>query len=127
MAIMPAAAGQVAPASLTVTVTDVINDNGGTREAADFTIVVWAFPSFTVLASFPGSESGTTVQIPPGQILVGGSLGGYGATWSGQGVRTVAAGGTYFTTVLYNDIAPTLNLLKEVVNDSGGTASAGDW
>ena len=48
----------------------VINDNGGTKKASDFTVQVASSDprcrdgTFTVRAVFPGSESGTTTSIP---------------------------------------------------------------
>src|SRR5436309_2254448 len=51
------------PAHLTV-IKHVVNDNGGTKNAPDFTIVVTGGAASP--ASFPGSESGTAVTLNAG-------------------------------------------------------------
>jgi hypothetical protein len=51
----------------TITVTKhVINDDGGTLQASDFTIEIFNFVDPYPVASFPGSETGTTVTLPAG-------------------------------------------------------------
>ncbi len=50
----------------TITVTKhVINDNGGMLQASDFTIGIFICGTSSPVSSFPGSESGTTVALPP--------------------------------------------------------------
>ena len=55
------------PQTGTITVTKhVINDNGGTLQASDFTIEIVTFADPFPVASFPGSENGTTVRLLAG-------------------------------------------------------------
>ena len=55
------------PRAGNITVTKhVINDNGGTLHASDFTIEIITFADPFPLYSFQGSESGTTVRLPAG-------------------------------------------------------------
>jgi hypothetical protein len=55
------------PQTGTITVTKhVINDNGGTLQASDFTIEIHTFADPFPLYSFPGSESGFTARLLAG-------------------------------------------------------------
>ena len=55
------------PKTGTITVTKhVINDNGGKLQASDFTIGIATFADPFPEASFPGSETGTTVRLLAG-------------------------------------------------------------
>ncbi len=111
------------PARLTV-IKHVINDNGGTRVASDFTIdVTGNNPS---PASFPGSESGTAVTLNAGSYTVTESAApGYDTTYSADCTGTIALGQTKTCTVTTNDKAAHLVIIKNVVNDNGGTKAAG--
>ena len=111
-----------------IVIKHVINDNGGTLGAADFTLDVTG-PAATP-DSFPGAESpGTTVTLNAGAYSVGeGAVAGYAATYSGDCSGTIAVGDTApVCTVTNNDIAPQLHLRKTVVNDNGGTAVPADF
>jgi hypothetical protein len=114
------------PAKLNV-VKHVINDNGGTAEAADFTMNVSGINVSD--ESFPGKESpGTQVTLDPGayevtEDVVTGYIPGYSADCQG----TIAAGQTKTCTVTNNDAPPGLTVIKHVINDDGGTAEAGDF
>jgi Prealbumin-like fold domain len=84
----------------------VVNDNGGSASAADFTMsVTGTSPSPT---SFPGAESpGTTVTLGPGSYNsteTGPS--GYTGSFSADCSGTIAAGETKTCTVTNDDVAP---------------------
>ncbi|HEY4517236.1 MAG TPA: hypothetical protein VJG64_04830 [Candidatus Paceibacterota bacterium] len=117
----------------------VVNDNQfnpGTAVASNFTLHISTF-------NFTGSETGAT----PGAIL---SAGTYSVTETGpsgyaqtslvcigddnttttNGSVTVVAGKNYVCTVTNNDNQPTtgvLRVIKHVVTDNGGTATAADF
>jgi uncharacterized repeat protein (TIGR01451 family) len=113
------------PASLTV-VKHVINDNGGTAVAGDFPITVTG--SNPNPASFPGSEAGTQVAIGPGQYSVTEVEDpDYAASYSADCSGSIALGESKTCTITNDDRAPSLTLVKEVVNDNGGTALPSSW
>ncbi len=103
--------------------THVINDNGGTSVAANFTISVGAAAN-PIPATFAGQESGTSVLVDSGSII---SLGvtapsGYSQTLSGCG-GVITAGATKTCVVTEDDVPNTakLTLIANVKNDNGGT------
>lgn len=103
----------------------VINDNGGTKTAADFTMNVAATNASHT--SFAGSETGVTVTLNAGSYNVTETnVAGYAATYSNCS-GSIALGETKTCTIINNDIAPTLKLIKTVVNDNGGTATASNF
>ena len=79
--------------------------------------------------SFPGAESpGTTVAVDPGNYSVSETgPSGYAQSLSADCVGSIAIGQTKTCTVTNNDIAPQLTVIKHVVNNNGGTATAGQW
>ena len=109
----------------------VVNDSGGSASAANFTLSVsGTSPS---PASFPGAESpGTTVTLGAGSYSVS-EIGpsGYTSSFSADCSGTIAAGETKTCTVTNDDVAApttgTLHVIKHVVNDSGGSASAANF
>jgi len=114
---------------------DVINDNGGTATAADFSLHVKDGLGAEVEDSpAPGSTTGTDYEVLVGDYVVSedAPITGYEQTgFSGdcdeQGNITVGAGETVTCTITNDDIPPQLTLVKEVTNDNGGTAVIGDW
>jgi hypothetical protein len=116
------------PASLTVIKT-VINDNGGTRPAADFMMNVGG----PTTLSFDGAEApGTTNAVDAGSYTITeAGPAGYTLSYSGDcdanGNVTLAPGQPATCTLTNDDIAPRLTVIKHVVNDNGGTAVAGDF
>lgn len=104
----------------------VINDDGGTAVAGDFSMVVTGNnPSLT---SFAGSESGTIVTLNAGSYSAGEiGVNGYSGSLSTDCSGSIAIGETKTCTITNDDIAPTLRLVKHVINDNGGTAVSGDW
>ncbi len=113
-------------ATLTV-IKHVVNDNGGTAQASDFTLT----PNTSVLVgpgAFPGDESGRTIVIVAGAYNVtetGPS--GYAASFSAGCSGTMAQGESRTCTVTNDDQPGQLHVIKQVVNDDGGTAVAGDF
>ncbi len=112
-------------ASLTV-VKDVVNDNGGTLEAGDFTINVTG--NSVSAASFPGNGAGHTVTLNAGSYSVSETaVNGYTGTFSADCAGTIAPGESKTCTVTNDDEAPTLTVIKTVVNDDEGDLDAGDF
>ena len=113
-------------ATLTV-IKHVVNDNGGSKLAAAFPISVsGASPS---PASFAGAESpGTIVAIGPGAYNVTETEDpGYAATYSAGCSGSLPAGGSATCTITNNDKPATLTVIKHVVNDNGGSATASNF
>jgi uncharacterized repeat protein (TIGR01451 family) len=83
----------------------VVNDSGGTKAAADFTLTVTG--SSPSPASFPGSEAGTTVTLQPGPYAVNeAAVSGYSTTKSaGCAGSLIHFGDTATCTVTNDDIA----------------------
>jgi uncharacterized repeat protein (TIGR01451 family) len=80
----------------------VVNDNGGTKAAADFTLTVsGTSPS---PASFPGSEAGTDVTLQPGPYAVNeAAVSGYSTTKSASCAGSLAHFGDTATCIVTND------------------------
>ena len=110
-----------------IVIKHVINDNGGTKTASDFTMTVTG--GSPTPASFPGAESpGTQVGLATGQYSVDeGAHAGYTETMSADCSGTIAIGDTKTCTITNDDIAPKLHLRKVVVNDNGGTKTVADF
>ncbi|GIU95305.1 MAG: hypothetical protein KatS3mg012_1762 [Gaiellaceae bacterium] len=114
------------PAKLIV-IKNVVNDNGGTKVAGDFPIQVSGNnPS---PATFAGQGApGQEVAIGPGSYSVTETEDpSYAASYSADCSGSIALGQTKTCTITNDDKAPKLTLVKQVVNDNGGTASASDW
>jgi uncharacterized repeat protein (TIGR01451 family) len=114
------------PATLNV-IKHVVNDDGGKMVAADFNITVTgtqASPS-----SFAGVEApGTQVGIGAGPYDVTETeAAGYEATYSPDCSGSIANGQTKTCTITNDDQPATLIVKKVVVNDDGGTKTAGDF
>ena len=106
----------------------VVNDDGGGAQASSWTMNV-AGPT---ALSFPGAESpGTSNPVSAGAYKITESGGGAGYTLSYSGDcdadgDVVVALGQSRTCTLTNDDQPaTLTVVKHVVNDNGGSATAG--
>src|SRR5256886_2468877 len=98
----------------------VINNDGGTRAAADFTITVTG--GSPAPATFAGSEAGTVVTLNAGAYSVDeATVTGYAKSLSSGCAGTIAVSETKTCTVTNDDIArPQLTVIKHVVNDNGG-------
>jgi len=124
--------GETDGASLTL-VNEVINDNGGTARAS----------AWSLTADGPTSFSGRGPSISSGASFVAGTYdlsesegaSGYTASeWSCLGgtqvdgdTITLGTGEQATCTITNDDIAPSLMLVNEVVNDDGGMAMPSDW
>ena len=106
-------------------VTEVTNDNGGTRSAADLSIHVRSGASDVFGSPQPGSLTGTPFSVPAGTYAVAAAMPGYTTTISGDcdagGNVTLAIRESKTCTLTANDVAPTLKVITTVLNDSGGT------
>jgi len=118
--------GNYQDASLTV-IKHVINDNGGTKVAGDFTMGVTG--TNVSDPSFSGAENpGTTVTLKPGSYSVGESgPTGYTESDSDDCKGTLTSGQTATCTITNDDTVPALHLRKTITNDNGGNAQATDW
>ncbi|MDP3982006.1 MAG: ice-binding family protein [bacterium] len=114
------------PAILNVIKT-VVNDDGGTAVASNFTITVTG--TNVSPSSFAGSEAGVEVTLDAGSYSVAETAGpsGYLASGSGDCSGTIAAGETKTCTIANNDIAPQIIVNKIVINDNGGTKVIADF
>jgi hypothetical protein len=107
-------------------VVQVVNDNGGTATASDFSV---GADGPTPLAATVAAASGTELE-PGTYTLDATSLAAYAAQgWTCVGVSleagnkvTLAAGVSATCTITHDDVAPVLTLEKQVTNDNGGTA-----
>ena len=111
-------------------VKDVVNDNGGTKTAANFTFKNngGTAQSFTatsgedgekVLSNLPVGSSFSIVEVEANTM-------GYTTTYSGTCSGTVTTA-QQVCTIKNDDQAGTLTVNKVVVNDNGGTAQAKDF
>jgi Prealbumin-like fold domain len=106
----------------------VVKDNGGTATASQFTMTINGITA-TGGNSFPGAESpGTNKEVTPGSYSVtetGPS--GYSASASADCSGTIAAGQTKTCTITNDDQAAHLIVIKHVIKDNGGTATASQF
>ncbi|MDL5488053.1 prealbumin-like fold domain-containing protein [Microbacterium wangruii] len=120
--------------SLTL-VKEIVNDNGGTAVPEDWNQRLTAQPATGDTLVFDHSE---TIGVPGGTYtlaeidqLAGYELTGLSCTTGQTSLTsptvTVPNGDNVTCTFVNDDIAPTLTLVKTVVNDNGGTAAATDW
>lgn len=119
------------PATLIV-IFEVVNDNGGTFVISDFSGIMSVEGGHHASPGvFPAQGSpGTTVTLDPGSygVLVGGSSGlPWTRDFDPDCAGTIAAGEMKTCTIVVSDVAGTLLVVAEVVNDDGGTAVAGDF
>lgn len=104
----------------------VVNDNGGTAAAGDFTIAVDGTKAAP--QSFSGQEEGTTVTLEAGPYAVkAAGPNGYDSSLSSECAGTIAAGETRTCVVTSTDRPAQLTVVNQVVNDDGGTASASSF
>ena len=110
-----------------VVIKHVVNNNGGTKDAADFQMQVTADNPSS--ATFPGEESpGTSVSVDAGAYSVDeGAHAGYTKSLSAACSGTIANGETKTCTITNDDQAGTLVVIKHVVNNNGGTKDAADF
>ena len=114
-------------------ITTVVNNNGGTAVAANFSAHVRQ--NGTEVTGSPQAgvgAPGTLYTLTPGTYAVtADGVSGYAAAGSGAcngaGSVTLALGQTVTCTITVDDIAPTLRVVTTVVNNNGGTAVAGNF
>lgn len=105
---------------------EVVNDDGGTLLPGDFSLNVAG--SAPIPASVPGSEAGAEIAINAGSYSVAETaVDGYAASYSDNCSGTITVGQTRTCTVINDDAAPGLTVIKHVVNDNGGTLEAEDF
>jgi hypothetical protein len=110
-----------------IVIKHVVNDNGGTAVAGNFTLSVTGnSPS---PASFAGAESpGATVALNAGSYSVSETgPSGYSGSSSADCSGSIAVGETKTCTVTNDDIQPKLTVIKHVINNNGGTATAANF
>ena len=116
------------PAPQLTVIKHVVNNNGGTAVASQWTMdVTAANPSNN---NFPGAEApGVTITIDAGAYSVdeSGGPGGYTKSLSAGCSGNLDPGEMATCTITNEDVAPELTVIKHVVNDDGGTAVASDW
>ncbi|MBO3086605.1 DUF7927 domain-containing protein [Cellulomonas fengjieae] len=121
------------PGTLTL-VKEVVNDGGGTAEVTDWTLV--ADGPTPGISGQTGSAAVTGVDVSAGSYTLSEADGpsGYSASpWTCTGgtvtgdIVTVANGEEVTCTITNRFQPPLLTLVKQVVNDGGGTAVATDW
>ena len=108
----------------------VKNDNGGTAAPSDWTLSAASGPN--EISGAGGVES----DVDAGTYTLsefGGSAGYTAGSWSCVGGTqsgdqiTLGLGESATCTIINDDKAPGLTLLKTVINDNGGTAAPTDW
>ncbi|MEJ7800634.1 MAG: hypothetical protein WKF60_08950, partial [Ilumatobacter sp.] len=117
--------------SLTL-VKEVINDNGGRAASTDWTL---GANGPTPISGAGGATSDNSFQAGTYDLSESAGPSGYrltSLTCDKTGAAqvaaiTVAIGERVTCTFVNNDVAPSLTMVKEVVNDNGGTAVAGDF
>jgi uncharacterized repeat protein (TIGR01451 family) len=105
----------------------VLNDNGGSAVAGDFTLVldgVNANPS-----SFAGNEQGTGVDLDAGdyKVAVADGPSGYDASFSADCAGTIGRDEQKRCLVTFDDRPAHLTVVTTVMNDNSGTAQPSDF
>jgi hypothetical protein len=106
----------------------VVNDNGGTKAAADFTLTINGVTAAGG-QSFAGSELGVvkTITTFGAYSVTEAAAPGYVTGASPGCSGTIAPGEQRVCIVTNDDAAAKLIVVKHVVNDHGGIKSAGDF
>ncbi len=111
-----------------IVIKHVINDNGGTKSAANFSTTISGVTTVTPTA--PGAESPGVDNIltTVGSYSVDeGTHTGYAKSLSTDCTGSIALGETKTCTITNDDIQPKLTLTKIVKNDNGGNAVISDF
>jgi uncharacterized repeat protein (TIGR01451 family) len=101
----------------------VVNDNGGTASADDFSFQVNGGQAVSFEADGQNNltvNAGTYNVVEP-------AVAGYGTTYDNCANVQIPNGGTATCTITNDDAAASLTVIKQVVNDNGGTAVPGDF
>lgn len=101
----------------------VVNDNGGTKVAADFKFSVdgGAETPFEIDGQNDLTVSAGTYDIVESPVS------GYTTTYNNCTDIVVPSGGSATCTITNNDQPASLTVIKHVINDNGGTATAGNF
>ena len=116
------------PAHILV-IKNLINDRGGNNVESDFMMhITGTVGTF----DFAGSSIGTNVVVNAGNYVVTedpniGPNFGYQSGLSADCTGTVTSGETKICTIINDDVAPTLTLVKNVTNNNGGTAGINNF
>ncbi|MDP2656403.1 MAG: hypothetical protein Q8P11_02460 [bacterium] len=107
----------------------VINDNGGTATAGDFSFMVNDGDSTSFIEDEEDASSGQNdVNVDAGEYEVTETVyEGYDVSYSEDCSGTIANDQEATCTITNDDIAPIVTIKKHVINDNGGTALASDW
>jgi|GEM_PF-1454717 len=112
----------------------VINNNGGTAVASDFSLHLMQNGVDVAGSPAAGSETGTLYTETTGTYTVSEDtpLAGYQQTTIiCDGVLTnsvtITTGTTKTCTITNDDVAPQLTVIKHVINDNSGTSTASDF
>jgi uncharacterized repeat protein (TIGR01451 family) len=112
----------------------VVNDNGGTKAAADFTLHVKSGGTDVAGSPAAGSATGTVYTLASGTYVVsedappaGYAQTGISGDCAANGSVTVVAGVQKTCTITNNDVSAKLIVIKNVVNDEAGTSAASDF
>ncbi len=101
----------------------VLNDNGGTTTATNFSFQV---NSGTAVAFESDGQNDLTVGVGSYTITEP-AVTGYTTTYDNCSAVSVTNGGITICTITNDDIAPSLTLVKDLIKDNGGDASASAW
>lgn len=112
------------PRTATLTVVKVVtNDNGGNNIVADFQLF-----ADNGTTEFPMTSGNPTNMIADTYTITETGVSGYVASFSGDcdvnGVVTLNPGDNKTCTITNNDLPANITLIKSVINNNGGTATA---
>jgi hypothetical protein len=112
-----------------IVIKHVVNDNGGTKVAADFALTIGGVTASggnsVAGAESPGVDK--TLTTLGTYTVTEEAVTGYTTTYSADCSGTIAAGQTKTCTVTNDDQAGHLIVIKHVINDNGGTKVAADF
>ena len=108
----------------------VINDNGGTKVATNFSFKVDGGSSTAFLQDGDVLHGKNTLTVSAGShsvVEADTPIAGYTTTYDDCSNVSVANGATQTCTITNDDVAGTIIVKKVVINDEGGTKTAGDF
>ncbi len=108
----------------------VINDNGGTKVATNFSFKVDGGSSTAFLQDSDALHGKNTLTVAAGShsvVEADTPIAGYTTTYDNCSNVSVANGATQTCTITNDDVAGTLIVKKVVINDEGGTKTAGEF
>src|SRR5204862_6800472 len=106
----------------------VINDNGGTKQATQFTFKIGANTPIAFLQDGANVLAGkNTLTEPVGTYTIAApAVTGYSVTYSNCTNVVIASQDTQTCTITFDDLPPHLIINKVVVNNNGGAVAAAD-